>query len=357
MIAGILEMKNLLLSLIVLFFGCEKQQSFSVEEIIVKNEEDKIELAGNLTLPDGEGPFPGVVLVAGTGPIDRDETFEGHKFFKVLAEYLAINGIASYRYDKRGVGGSTGDFSLVTIRDFSSDAFVALKFLKSHPRIDRAGFIGHSEGTKVTSMATLDNDYCDFLVLMAPYALPGDQGFLNQTEAILSAKGVTRENINKQLNIETQIWELLKKEESLETTRLKVQNLVRNNLDDYHYLKNTKSEDLEEAITSEANFFVTALNIDEVRNYNDPFLSKLKCPVFALTGDKDLYVVYPNDFNRAKELIKSNAGIESTFKVYPSVNHMFQTCETGLYDEISQIRETMNEQVMADIADWINELK
>ena len=328
-----------------------------MEEVIVKNEVDKITLAGNLTIPEGEGPFPGVVLVAGTGPIDRDETFEGHKFFKVLAENLAINGIASYRYDKRGVGGSTGDFSSVTIKDFSSDALVALKFLKSHPKVVKAGFIGHSEGTKVTTMAMLDNDYSDFLVLMAPYALPGHQGFLNQTEAILSARGVSKENIDKQINIETQIWEVLKHEVSLEATRIKVENLIQNNLDDYHYLKNTKKEDLEEAITSEANFFATALNIDEVRNYNHPFLSELRCPVFALTGDKDLYVVYPDDFNRARELIKSNMGIESTFKVYPSVNHMFQTCETGLYDEISEITETMNGQVMTDIADWINELQ
>ncbi len=343
--------------LFILFSACTARQNFSVNEITILNKADNISLAGILTLPDGEGPFPGVVLVPGTGPIDRDETFEGHKFFKVLAEYLATNGIASYRYDKRGVGGSTGDFSSVTIRDLSSDALAALKFIKDHPRINRAGFIGHSEGTKVTSMAIVNNDYCDFLVLMAPYALPGDQGFLNQTEAILSARGISKENIDKQLNIETQIWELLKQDGSLEATRIKVENLIRTNLDEYHYLKNITEEDIEEAITAEANFFVTALNIDEVRNYNHPFLSGLKCPVFALTGDKDLYVVYPNDFNRAKELIKSNSGIESTFKIYPSLNHMFQTCETGLYDEISQITETMNGQVMADIADWINELK
>lgn len=327
-----------------------------MEEVIVNNEVDSISLAGNLTLPAGEGPFPGVVLVAGTGPIDRDETFRGHKFFKVLAEYLAINGIASYRYDKRGVGESTGDFSSVTLKDFSSDALVALKNLKAHPKIEKAGFIGHSEGTKVTSMATLGNDYCDFIVLMAPYALPGDQGFLNQTEAVLFARGVAKENIDKQVNIETQIWELLKQGEDIESTRVMVEKLIQNNLADYYFLQNIEKENLKEAIAKEAAFFVTDLNFDEVRNYNDPLLSELRCPVFALTGNKDLYVVYPNDFNRAKEILKSNSGIESTFKVYSNVNHMFQTCETGLYDEVSQIKETMNSQVMADIADWINEL-
>lgn len=351
-------MNKVLLILIFLIVSCEKQQSFTVEEVIVKNEADNISLAGNLTLPSGEGPFTGVVLVAGSGEMDRDETFHGHKFFKVLAEYLAKNGIASYRYDKRGVGASTGNFETATIRNFSSDALEALKFLKSHPRIAQAGFIGHSEGTKAASMATLNNNYCDFLVLMAPYALPSDQGFLRLTEAVLSARGIPREDIDKHINIESQIWELLKQDSSLKVIRVNAEHIIRTNLDDYHYLKNTKKEDLDNAISNDVKYFVNALNLDEIRNYNEAtFLSELKCPVFALTGNKDLFVVYPDDFNRVKELIESNPNIESTFKVYPNLNHLFQTCETGLVEEVSHIAETMNKQVLYDIAGWIKKLK
>ena len=142
-------------------------QSNTTTEVEIINLIDNVTLSGNLTLPKGAGPFPGVVLVAGTGKMDRDQTFEGHKLFKVLADYLAENGIASYRNDKRGVGNSSGNFNTATLKTFSYEALEALKYLKSHSKISYAGFIGHSEGGKVAPIATLDNDICDFLVLMA----------------------------------------------------------------------------------------------------------------------------------------------------------------------------------------------
>ena len=95
-------------------------------------------LAGTLTLPPpsaGPGPFPAAVLIAGSGPNDRDETILRHKLFLMLADDLTRRGIAVLRYDKRGIGKSTGNYALATSRDFAEDAQAAFAYLKAQPRV------------------------------------------------------------------------------------------------------------------------------------------------------------------------------------------------------------------------------
>ncbi len=79
------------------------------EEIVsFANAPANVQLAGTLTLPKGPGPFPAAILIAGSGPHDRDENLASHKPFLVLADFLTRKGIAVLRYDKRGIGASTG---------------------------------------------------------------------------------------------------------------------------------------------------------------------------------------------------------------------------------------------------------
>src|SRR4029079_12019113 len=105
-------------------------------------------LAGTLTLPPGDGPFPAVLLLTGSGPENRDEEVFGHKPFLVIADHLTRAGIAVLRVDDRGVGGSTGNVATSTTADFADDALAGVRFLKAHPRIapGRIGLLGHSEG-------------------------------------------------------------------------------------------------------------------------------------------------------------------------------------------------------------------
>lgn len=95
-------------------------------------------LAGELVLPTGEGPFPSVLLVAGSGPQTRDEKVAGHRPFLVLSDHLARAGIASFRHDKRGVGQSGGDFASASISDFAQDAGAAFDAMAGLPEVDPA---------------------------------------------------------------------------------------------------------------------------------------------------------------------------------------------------------------------------
>ena len=83
---------------------------YSAEDVFFDNEDAGARLAGTLTVPAGEGPFPAAVLVSGSGAQDRDEEVFGHRPFWVLADHLSRRGIAVLRYDDRGSFESTGDF-------------------------------------------------------------------------------------------------------------------------------------------------------------------------------------------------------------------------------------------------------
>jgi len=110
--------------------------AYHQEEVEIKNEKAGVTLAGTLTIPEGDGPFPATILVSGSGPQDRDEALLGHKPFLVLADYLTRNGIAVLRYDDRGVAKSTGNFGESTSADFAEDAEAVLNWLQKHPKIN-----------------------------------------------------------------------------------------------------------------------------------------------------------------------------------------------------------------------------
>ena len=121
---------------------------YASREVTFQSEAGGVQLAGTLLLPPGEGPFPAVALVTGSGPQDRDETLMGHKPFLVIADALARRGIASLRWDDRGAGASAGDHMGSTVDDFAADARAAVAFLRSRPEVDgnAIGIVGHSEG-------------------------------------------------------------------------------------------------------------------------------------------------------------------------------------------------------------------
>jgi alpha-beta hydrolase superfamily lysophospholipase len=120
-------------------------------------------LAGTLLLPDGAGPWPAVLVVAGSGPTDRDGNnpllpapFDN---LKRLAQALAARGIASLRYDKRGVGGSTYpglSEEALRFEHLVDDAVALAQALAQDARIASISLVGHSEGALIAALAAED---------------------------------------------------------------------------------------------------------------------------------------------------------------------------------------------------------
>jgi pimeloyl-ACP methyl ester carboxylesterase len=170
---------------------------YRVEPLDVANGD--VKLAGTLTMPASSRPVPAVVLITGSGPQNRDEEVFGFKVFATLADHLTRQGIAVYRYDDRGVGGSTGNLAQSTTEDFAGDALAAVRTLKAKPGIDptRVGLLGHSEGAVAASIAAARSTEVAFILLLAGTATSGDQVLTQQARDMAASQGASPEQIER----------------------------------------------------------------------------------------------------------------------------------------------------------------
>jgi alpha-beta hydrolase superfamily lysophospholipase len=155
---------------------------YKEEEVIFNN--GNIKLAGTFTIPNKEGRHPAVIMITGSGPLNRDEEYMGMKPFKIIADHFTKNGIAVLRYDSRGVGGSTGNVFLSTFPDFANDVMAAINFLKNRSEINHSqiGLCGHSEGAFIAPLCASTSGEVAFIILISGGAHKGEKLFLAQSE-------------------------------------------------------------------------------------------------------------------------------------------------------------------------------
>lgn len=139
---------------------------YNEEEVSFTNSEQGFSLAGTLTIPQGEGPFPAAILVSGSGGQNRDEEIFGHKPFKLIADYLTRKGIAVLRYDDRGVAASGGSAAGSSTEEYAGDAWSAFEYLMDRNDINpsKIGIIGHSEGGMIAFMLASSQKDLAFIV-------------------------------------------------------------------------------------------------------------------------------------------------------------------------------------------------
>ena len=283
---------------------------YRVEEVKFDHKEANVTLAGTLTFPEGykEGQkVPVVLMVTGSGPQNRDEELMGHKPFLVLADRLARHGIASLRYDDRGTGLSTGDFSSATTAALATDALAGIKYLRGLKKFSCIGILGHSEGGSIAYMLEAGGN-ADFIVSLAGPACKVDTLMMLQLNKLSRLQGA-KENVAHNV---------------AETRQLLLSQ------DSGPWMK-------------------AFLNMDFSQ-----FLKSVKCPVMALGGSNDLNV--PAEFNMKVLKSKLPSNSKDFIKIYPGLNHLFQHSSTGNPLDYVNIEETMSEEVMNDVCTWINKV-
>jgi pimeloyl-ACP methyl ester carboxylesterase len=207
---------------------------YKVEDLTYRNEAAGIALAGTLTLPEGRGPFPAVILISGSGAQDRDETIFQHKPFLVLADALTRRGVAVLRVDDRGVGGSSGSVAKSTSEDFAGDVQAGIALLKSRPEIDgsKIGLIGHSEGGIIAPIVARRSRDVAFIVLMAGTGLPGSEIMLMQGRLIGKAMGVSDKDLEKQNAGRKRLFDIMKTETDTKKAGVALRETVKKLLDE-----------------------------------------------------------------------------------------------------------------------------
>ena len=325
-----------------------KPYPYKTEEVSFQSPSPGISLSGTLTLPHGAEPCPVALLLPGLGPLDRDESDSGHRPFLVLSDYLTRRGIAVLRYDKRGIGKSTGSFDEATTADFAIDAEAALAFLKSRHEIDarKIGIIGHSEGAVIAPMIAARSSEVAWIVMLAGPATKGEETLLMQSTLITRAAGMDEDQVSKSLEFDKQSYMLVRQEKDRAVLETKLGELVK--VSGLGPAMPPAFLQRQIHVTSSP-WFRYFLDYDPV-----PALQKTKCPVLALNGEKDLQVPPKENLPLIKKALQDGGNTDFQIVELPDLNHLFQHCETGLPAESRVIEETFASEALKTISAWVS---
>ncbi len=335
----------------------KKPYPYIEEELVYDNKEAGITLAGILTLPPGKASSPAVLLISGSGPQDRNETIYNHRPFLVLADYLTRQGIAVLRVDDRGVGESTGDFSKATSEDFATDVLTGIEYLKARKEINpkQIGLVGHSEGGLIAPMVAVKSPDVAFIVLMAGTGLTGEEILYLQGTLISRAMGVSEEDIIKRRQFNEKIFSVLKEEGDSGIAEKRLRQMLMENWEKMSDEEKEQIGDSEMFLEAQLQSLLSPWLKFFLTYDPKPTLSKVKCPVLAINGEKDLQVPPKENLDAIEEALVAGDNKNFTVKELPGLNHLFQTAQTGLPAEYGKIEETISPEALKIIGDWIFE--
>ena len=310
-----------------------------------------VRLAGTLTVPAGEPPFPAVLLISGSGLQNRDQELFGHKPFWVLADHLSQGGVAVLRVDDAGAGESTAHPQPPTTADFAGDAEAAVEFLKQDERIGPIGLVGHSEGGAIAPMLASRRTDIAFVVLLAAPGVPGVALMRRQNERIFAAAGIDGEQRDELLGLVDQLFSILTAEDASEDeVRREVEKVVRQQM-----AANGVPPDRQDAahvqlaVEQAVNPWMRYFLMLDPR----PALAATKVPVLALNGELDVQVDAEQNLAAIAAALRQGGNRDVTVRRFEGLNHLFQHAKTGLIDEYANIDETIAPEVLALIEDWI----
>ncbi|MGZ3767662.1 MAG: alpha/beta hydrolase family protein [Mucilaginibacter sp.] len=333
------------------------------EDVEYDNADKSLHYGATFTRPNGDGKYPAVIIISGSGTQDRDGTIFGHKLYWVLADYLTKNGIAVLRVDDRGAGKSTlgKNIANATSLDFSYDVESSLNYLETRTDVDKKhlGLIGHSEGGIIAPMVAARRKEVNFIVLWGASAVGGARINTEQNAYALRKAGIDSIAVNAFVNLHEQILTLFATSPNKDVLDQKIMPV-------WEAWKKAQSQKTLDALYVNG-FSVVGQDVFKIYDglYNLPWmryfiiydpakdLSKVKCSVLAVNGSKDTQVDAKSNLGRIKEILTQNGNKHFEVKELPNLNHLLQTAVTGDLSEYEKIDETMSPAAMEIISGWI----
>ena len=303
------------------------------QEKIILGQGSQFPLKGMLTLPDGDGPFPAVVLVHGSGSSNMDEKVGKLTPFKDIALGLADRGIASVRYDKRsyahGLKMVLDRKTVITAREETiDDALLAASLLRSDSRIgpDRVFLLGHSMGGMLAPRIECSGGDFRGLILLAGTPRRMEEVLADQIRQIMAAQPAFVQKLGA------------KKTEGL--------------LGSFEGLYDMTDD---EARAKKLGGGTTLYYFKEMGQPTvEQWLEKTHKPMLVMQGEKDVQVKADVDFALYRSLLGDRENV--TFRLYPGLNHCFVPAR---FDTIADAKKEftperhMGPEVLDDLADWI----
>lgn len=326
----------------------EPKPPFPYDAVDVAYENNGIKLAGTLTIPRGSGPFPAALLITGSGPENRDEAIFGHKPFLVIADHLTRHGIAVLRLDDRGVGQSTGNSTMTSIEVMASDVLTGIRFLKGRKEIDgsRIGVIGHSEGGIVGPLAASQSPDIAFVVMLAGTGVTGEQVMYLQSELVIRSEGGSDAVAAENHKLQELIFKVLHQEKDEKDPQVVIQKLR-------EAWKADRGSDAPKPM--EAQF--ASISSAEMRSFilfnPADALRKVKVPVLAMNGSRDVQVPALQNLPRIVAELTLGGNPDVTAVELPGLNHLFQHCKTCAPTEYGTLEETFSLGALEIMTEWL----
>jgi pimeloyl-ACP methyl ester carboxylesterase len=328
------------------------------EDVTFKN--GAITLAGTLTIPQGQGPFPAFVMVTGTGLQNRDEEILGFKIFAVIADHMARHGIATLRYDDRGAGGSTGSIATATTEDFAGDALAGVALLAGRSEVDRAhiGVFGHSEGGAVAAIAAAKSPgTVGFIIMMAGPAVSGAAVLHQQVEDGARSVGATDEQVARVLAGQKKVFDALAVNASTAVLSDAVREMITAQLEGRPDAARAAIGDIPAAVNRTLPNAVAQVNNPWMRAFValDPatFMARVTCPVYAAFGAKDTQVPPALHRGPLEAALAKGGNARVTIKVYPDANHLFIKANTGQVSEYATLPKVFVPEFLDDLVAFV----
>jgi pimeloyl-ACP methyl ester carboxylesterase len=332
----------------------KKPYPYVEEEITFPNPGAGIELAGTITIPKGNGLFPAVILVTGSGPQDRDQTLFEHKPFLVIADYLTRSGIAVLRFDDRGFGTSGGVFAGSTTEDFASDVQAGIAYLRFRKEIDKraVGIIGHSEGAIAAQIVAAKHaEDVAFVIFLAGFGVSGEELVIAQSTDVIRSAGGSEADVKLSHELMRALVPIAKNSGDAVNTRTKLVAAAAN------FVEELPDEPTRKALAGSEEAIANRLSDPWVRYFlkydTAKMLGQIRCPVLALAGSRDIQVRSRENLWAIETALRAGGNQQVTTIELQKLNHLFQTCKTGKVSEYGSLEETFSPEALSTIEKWI----
>jgi dienelactone hydrolase len=340
-------------------FGKKEDEAMSYiqEEVVFSNKD--VTLAGTLTLPRTSGRHPAVVLLHGSGPLNRDQEAFGMKSFWIMADHLTRRGVAVLRYDSRGVGGSSGAPYQFTLPDVAEDALAAIRYLKTRNDINPAqiGLCGQSQGAVVAPLAASRSEDVAFIISLAGFGVPGEEVHIAQMTSIARADGASEQEIEGLVENLKRIISLIRKEANEAEIRPLITTMLKNQCVSMSQNSEKETKEDNKAVEAHVDCVLSFYKSSWFRFFIDydpkPALEQVMCPVLFLFGGLDTQV--PAELNRMAilEVLKKSGNNDYTLKTIPKANHGFQSAKTGSPSEYMSLEKKFVPGLLEFMSDWV----
>lgn len=342
--------------------GPESAMPKPYSETEVEVQSGDIRLACSITRPLTGSSWPGIILITGSGPQDRDETIFGFKPFLILAEHLTPQGYIVMRCDDRGTGKSGGNLSTSTSADLAGDVVAMMDFLLESGEIERdqIGLLGHSEGGLIAAHVAALRPETAFVIKMAGPALPGHEIIRAQSTLIMQSMGADNDAIARQDSLLTAVFRAIETDEGWDGITQSIRDEISGQLmsltpeqreafpDPDAYIEAIVQQQLS---MMQSNWYRYFIQHDPGEN-----LQQLTMPVLAVFGELDLQV--PAELNaKALDALLIRAGnTKYTIQILPGANHLFQKAVTGSPNEYATLEKSFIDGFLDSISQWLAEI-